>query len=56
MFFADLIADRLLITVTAAGASRDTEIAMVTYTSHRPNGPNCAPDCRTAIVNADVPG
>lgn len=56
IFFADLIADHLFITVTVAGSSRDTEITTVTYTSHRPNGPNCAPDCRTAVVTALVPG
>jgi hypothetical protein len=41
--------------VTAGGASRDTEITQVTYTSHRPNGPSCPPDCRTAVVTAQVP-
>jgi hypothetical protein len=56
VFFADLIADHLFITVTAAGVSRDTEITTVTYTSHRPNGPNCGPDCHTAVVIAQVPG
>jgi hypothetical protein len=56
IFFADLISDHVFITVTAGGLSRDTEVTTVTYTSHRPNGPNCGPDCRTAIVTALVPG
>jgi hypothetical protein len=55
IFFADLIADHLFATVTAGGASRDTEITQVRYTSHRPNGPSCPPDCRTAVVTAQVP-
>jgi hypothetical protein len=56
IFFTDLIADHVFITVTAGGISRETEVTTVTYTSHRPNGPNCGPDCRTAVVTAAAPG
>jgi hypothetical protein len=55
VFFAGLITDYLVVTVKVAGAVRDTEITQVTYVSHRPNGPNCEPDCRTASVIAQVP-
>lgn len=56
IFFAGLITDHLTVTVQVGAASRDTEAVQVQYASHRPNGPNCEPDCRTATVTAQVPG
>jgi hypothetical protein len=56
IFFPGLITDYLTVTVQAGAASRDTEVVQIQYTSHRPNGPNCEPDCRTATVTAQVPG
>ena len=55
IFFAGLITDYLIVTVQVGAASRDTEAVQVQYASHRPNGPNCEPDCRTATVTAQVP-
>ena len=55
IFFPDLIADRLFVTVHVGTASRVTEIVQVTYTHSRPNGPNCSPDCQTADVIAAIP-
>jgi hypothetical protein len=56
IFFAGLISDYLIVTVHVGAATRDTEVVQVQYASHRPNGPNCGPDCRTATVTAQVPG
>jgi hypothetical protein len=56
IFFAGLITDYVVVTVHVGAATRDTEVVQVQYTSHRPNGPNCEPDCRTATVTAQIPG
>lgn len=55
IFFPGLITDHLIVTVHVGTAARDTDIPQMTYVSHRPNGPNCPPDCRIATVTADVP-
>ncbi|HKW03058.1 MAG TPA: hypothetical protein VJN96_24745, partial [Vicinamibacterales bacterium] len=55
IFFPDLIADHLFITVRVGTASRVTEIVQVSYKHSHPNGPNCAPDCLTADVTAAIP-
>lgn len=55
IFFPDLIADRLVVTVIVGTASRRTEIAPLTYVRSRPNGPRCEPECRMANVSAPIP-
>jgi hypothetical protein len=56
IFFPGLIAERLLVTVRVGAASRATEIAQVPYQHFQPNGPNCGPDCQSAVVTAEIPG
>ena len=55
VFFPGMIADHFWVTVRAGAATRTTEIITVTYTVTRPNGPNCEPECRTALVTAQIP-
>lgn len=55
VFFPNLIADHLFVVVSAAGRSRETEIIQIGYASSRPNGPHCEPDCRTAVITAQIP-
>jgi len=56
VFFGDLIAERLFVTVIVGSASRETEFDQVTYTQTFPNGRRCGGACQNAIVTADVPG
>ena len=55
VFFPDLIAVRLTVTVRVGTATRQTEIAPLIYKHSRPNGPNCEPDCQAADVTAFIP-
>jgi hypothetical protein len=56
VFFGDLIAERLFVTVIVGSASRQTEIDQITYTQSFPNGRRCGGACQNAVVTADVPG
>ena len=55
VFFPGLVAFRLYVTVTAAGRTRVTEVWQIPYTSSRPNGPHCEPECRRATITAQIP-
>lgn len=56
VFFGDLIADHLFVTVIVGSASRETEIIQVTYKQTFPNGRRCGGACQNAVVTANVPG
>ena len=55
VFFPNMIADRVVITVVTGARSRETEIPQVVYTAYRPNGPGCEPQCQRASVTVEVP-
>ena len=55
VFFPDLVADRLSITVKAGGSSRETEVSDIHYENSHPNGPDCPPDCRRAVITVPIP-
>ena len=56
IFFPELVLDRIIVRVTTPLGTRDTEIANPVYASSRPNGPDCPPLCRQALVTAQPPG
>lgn len=55
VFFPELVAYHLFITVKAGGSSRETEVFDIHYESSHPNGPDCPPDCRRAVITAPIP-
>jgi hypothetical protein len=55
VFFSNLIADHIFVTVLTAGHRRETEIFPISYTTSHPNGPHCEPACRRATVTAQIP-
>jgi len=56
IFFPELVLDRIIVRVTSGLGSRLTEIVNPVYTTSRPNGPDCPPLCRQALVTAQLPG
>ena len=53
-FFADYTPGLVIITVTTSRGSRDYTVSPH-YETSRPNGPNCSPECRNAIVTVAFP-
>jgi hypothetical protein len=49
VFFPGLLIDHGFVRVITSAGAKVTEIHPV-YESHRPNGPDCPPDCRQAAV------
>lgn len=49
VFLADFTPDRIFIEVIRAGGTERYEV-LPEYRESRPNGPNCPPLCRTAII------
>jgi len=54
-FFPGLILESAAIRVTTAGGSRLTTFDRIEYRTYRPNGDDCPPECRQAMVTADIP-
>lgn len=55
VFFPELVLSHPIVRVTTSVGSRLTEIPNLTYETSRPNGPDCAPECRTATITAQLP-
>jgi hypothetical protein len=53
VFFPGLILEQGSVRVTSSAGSRTTAIRPF-YVSHRPNGPDCPPDCRQATVTVPI--
>jgi hypothetical protein len=53
VFFPGMILEQGSVRVTSSAGIRSTAIRPF-YNSHRPNGPNCPPDCRQATVTVPI--
>lgn len=56
VFFPGLIVDHPFVRVTTGLGTVTREILDIRYGSHRPNGPRCGPECRTAELSVAIPG
>jgi hypothetical protein len=55
IFFEGLVVTRPFIRVTTDVGSVLHEIQGLEYETHRPNGPRCPPECRTAETDIPIP-
>ena len=49
LFFADFTPSQAHLTITTTAGTRQ-QVVTPTYTTYQPNGPRCAPTCRSATV------
>jgi hypothetical protein len=54
LFFEEVRADSISVKVTSAAGTRTVGVR-ISYSTSRPNGPQCAPSCRQARLRVPVP-